>query len=104
MAARARQNQRIAQREPGEIFGQQRLAGEERGEGGDGTLLRGATNRELADHDGQAHQHHTQQVDEAEGRATIHSCDERKTPDVAQTDGRAGDGEDEADFRTPVFA
>ena len=65
---------------------------------------RAASDEELGNHDRHAHEQHAEQVDEDKRRSTMLSCLVRETPDVAQSDGRTGRGEDDADAASEVYA
>ena len=60
----------------------------------DGIAPAAPSNENFRHHDGQAHGEYAHQVDQNERPAAVHACDVRKLPNVAQSDGSAGQGQD----------
>src|SRR5699024_12266607 len=67
------------------------------------TLFRSAQ-RQLADHDHEADEEHEQQVYHEEGEAAVGAHLVREAPQVAEADGRADRGHEEAEIAPPVSA
>ena len=71
-------------------------------EGLDGLRLGGSADHDFGDEDGEPHQGDAEQVDENEQSAPIFTGDVGELPDVAQPDGGAGRGQDEACSARPL--
>jgi hypothetical protein len=71
-------------------------------EGHDRLSLGGPADHDLGHHDRDAHQSNADKIDDDEQPAAVFARDVGELPDVAQTDGRTGRGEDEAQSAAPL--
>ena len=68
----------------------------------DGVRLRGAADRKLREHNGEADENYDGKIDQDVSAAAALKGLAGKLPDVAETDGAAGGGKDEADLASPL--
>ena len=63
-----------------------------------------APDRNLAEHQRQPEEQDAAEINQHERASPVHARDIRKLPDVAESDGGPGGGENETEFAAPTFA